>query len=67
MISRILQNFSQVALDFATLNVGNISYHNSTWTALNALWTYCVKSRCLVETNARRALGWNKRQFATKS
>jgi len=50
MISRILQNFSQVALDFATLNVGNISYHNSTWTALNALWTYCVKSRCLVET-----------------
>jgi len=33
MISRILQNFSQVALDFATLNIGNISHYTfkSTW------------------------------------
>jgi len=34
MISRILPNFSQVALDFATLNVGNICHtylqHGST-------------------------------------
>jgi len=27
MISKILRNFSQVALDFATLNVGNISHY----------------------------------------
>jgi len=27
MISRIFINFSHVALDFATLNVGNISHH----------------------------------------
>jgi len=27
MTSRILRNFSYVALDFATLNVGNILHH----------------------------------------
>jgi len=27
MISRILRNFGQVALNLATLNVGNISHH----------------------------------------
>jgi len=34
MITRTLQNFRQVALDFATLNVGIISDHTfkSTWT-----------------------------------
>jgi len=34
MINRILRNFSQVALSFATLNVGNISHHTFklTWT-----------------------------------
>jgi len=34
MISSILQNFSQVALDFAKLNVGNISHHTFNMDAL---------------------------------
>jgi len=59
MISRILRNFSQVVLDFATLNVGNISHHTFSMDA----GLYCVKSRGLVKTNARRALHWNKINF----
>jgi len=53
MINRILRNYSQVALDFGTLNVGNIFCHTFNMDALQA---YCVKSRDLVKTNARRAL-----------
>ena len=62
-ISRILPNFRQIALDFATLNVGNICHHIY---SREALYVYCIKSRDLVKTNARQALQWNNRQFATK-
>jgi len=34
MISRILQNFSQVDLNFATLNIGSISHHTFNMDAL---------------------------------
>ena len=61
MINRVLQNFSQVALDFGTLSVYEIFP-----TSMDALEAYCVKSRGLEKTNARRVLlHWNKRQFAT--
>jgi len=43
MISRISRNFGQVALDFVTLNIGNIPNH-----------TFSMNSReCLVKTNGR--------------
>jgi len=42
MISKILRNFSQVAKDFATFNVGNISNDTfkSTWTHYRPKITY---------------------------
>jgi len=49
MISRIFRNFNQVALDFATLNVGNISHHTFTIPTV-------YFSRGLGKTNARQAL-----------
>jgi len=57
MISRILRNFNQVALDYATLIVGNISQHTFNMDTL----ANCVRSRGLVKT---RTLGTSLKQKA---